>query len=180
MAPRQMIRRIRSYPPERRVTFLNQRRSLPNKSSKGSDRRNKAKFREMCSNIADIETGVLHAGLSDQDRINLVRRFNDEQNFWLVLIIMHSLSFQEVNLDRCKYQYHLTFIACPLPLYTDWFSPPCYGVTKITMILTRFLHAEDKADILFRDYYDLSFKSCFWRVGDFVIKNWRKRQLYTR
>lgn len=58
-----------------------------------------AQFWEMCFNIAYIEPAVLHAGLSDLERVALVNKFNEPQESLLVFIIMHSVSAQGVNLD---------------------------------------------------------------------------------
>lgn len=51
-----------------------------------------AQFWEICINFTY---------LSDQERISLVARFNDPDDSLLVLIIMHSVSSQGVNLDMC-------------------------------------------------------------------------------
>lgn len=48
-----------------------------------------------------VESAVLHAALSDAERIQLVARFNDPDDQLLVLIIMRAVSSQGVNLDKC-------------------------------------------------------------------------------
>ena len=60
-----------------------------------------AQFWEMCLNSVYVETAVLHAALSDGDRIQLVNRFNDSRDPLTVMVIMHTVSAQGVNLDRC-------------------------------------------------------------------------------
>ncbi|MCJ1426022.1 hypothetical protein MMC29_003924 [Sticta canariensis] len=60
-----------------------------------------AQFWEMCLNLVYVESAVLHAGLSDTERVGLVARFNDPEDSLVVLVIMHSVSSQEVNLDGC-------------------------------------------------------------------------------
>lgn len=60
-----------------------------------------AQFWELCCNSVYVESAVLHAALSDAERIQLVARFNNADDPLLVLIIMHAVSSQGVNLDRC-------------------------------------------------------------------------------
>lgn len=50
-------------------------------------------------NLLYVETAVLHSGLSSSERIELVKRFNDPKDNLKILIIMHSVSTQGVNLD---------------------------------------------------------------------------------
>ena len=45
---------------------------------------------------------MLNAGLTDLERVNLVKRFNDPKDSLLILIIMYQVSSAHgVNLDRC-------------------------------------------------------------------------------
>lgn len=60
-----------------------------------------AQFWKLCVNFVYVECAVLHAGLSDPERVQLVARFNDPDDNLLVLIIVDSDSSQGVNLDRC-------------------------------------------------------------------------------
>jgi hypothetical protein len=60
-----------------------------------------AQFWEMAINLTYVQTAVLHAGLTDSERVSLVKRFNDPKDELTILIIMHSVSTQGVNLDRC-------------------------------------------------------------------------------
>ena len=48
-----------------------------------------------------VDTEVLHAGLSNQEQIDLVRWFNDFKNSLTVLIIMYAVSAQGANLNTC-------------------------------------------------------------------------------
>ena len=59
-----------------------------------------AQFWELCVNFVYVECAVVHAGLSDTKRIDLVSRFNDPEDSLVVLVIMHSVSSQGVNLDK--------------------------------------------------------------------------------
>ena len=61
----------------------------------------KAFFWDSVCNFAYVETEVLHAGLTDLERVNLVKRFSDPKDSLLILIIMYQVSAQGVNLDRC-------------------------------------------------------------------------------
>ena len=80
-----------------------------------------AQFWEMVLNMIYVETAVLHAGLSDPERVELVRRFNDPENGLLILIIMHSVSSQGVNLDRCCSRVLVVTNAVNAPLeYQSW------------------------------------------------------------
>jgi hypothetical protein len=58
-------------------------------------------FLECVCNLIYVEAGVLHAGLTDSERVNLVNRFNDPSDTLVVLIIMYQVSAQGVNLDKC-------------------------------------------------------------------------------
>lgn len=60
-----------------------------------------AQFWEMVLNFVYVETGVLHSKLSDGERIELVKRFNDAEDSLSILILMHSVSAQGMNLDAC-------------------------------------------------------------------------------
>lgn len=48
-----------------------------------------------------VEAEVLHAGLSDTERVDLVQRFRDPADKLMVLVIMYQVSAQGVNLDPC-------------------------------------------------------------------------------
>lgn len=60
-----------------------------------------AQFRELTLNIVYIETSVLYTKLSNQERIELVKRFNNKEILLMILIIMYSMLAQGVNLDYC-------------------------------------------------------------------------------
>ncbi len=60
-----------------------------------------AQFWEMAINLTYVQTALLNAGLTDSERVPLVKRFNDPKDELTILIIMHSVSAQGVNLDRC-------------------------------------------------------------------------------
>lgn len=47
-----------------------------------------------------MECAVVYASLSDTERINLISRFNNPKDSLVVLVIMHSVSSQGVNLDK--------------------------------------------------------------------------------
>ena len=44
---------------------------------------------------------MIHTSLFDGEGIDLVTRFNDPDDSLIVLVIMHSVSSQGVNLDKC-------------------------------------------------------------------------------
>lgn len=44
---------------------------------------------------------MIHTSLFDSEHVDLVSRFNDPDDILLVLVIMHSVSSQGVNLDKC-------------------------------------------------------------------------------
>jgi hypothetical protein len=60
-----------------------------------------AQFWEMTINLIYVETIVLHFDLIDSKRITLIKRFNDSTNDLIILIIMHAVSIQRINLDKC-------------------------------------------------------------------------------
>lgn len=51
-----------------------------------------AQFWEMCMYSIYVNSAVLHAGLSDLERVQLLGRFNNAADNLLVLVIMHSVS----------------------------------------------------------------------------------------
>ena len=53
----------------------------------------------MCLNLVYTKSAVLYADLFDSERVRFVASFNDPDDSFLVLIIMHFISFQGVNLD---------------------------------------------------------------------------------
>jgi hypothetical protein len=55
----------------------------------------------MFINLTYVETTVLHADLNDQERVNLMKRFNDQNDELIILIIMHAISAQKMNLNKC-------------------------------------------------------------------------------
>jgi hypothetical protein len=60
-----------------------------------------AQFWEMTINLIYVETIVLHFDLIDSKRITLIKRFNDWTNDFIILIIMHVVSIQKINLNKC-------------------------------------------------------------------------------
>lgn len=58
-------------------------------------------FLEVVCKLIYVEAEVLHANLSDLERVNLVNRFNNPGDTLIVLIIIYQVSFQGVNLDNC-------------------------------------------------------------------------------
>lgn len=58
-----------------------------------------AHFWEMACNLLYVERAVLHSGLSGSERIELIKRFNNPKDSLTILIRMHSVSTQGVNLD---------------------------------------------------------------------------------
>ena len=54
----------------------------------------------MVLNLIYVKTVVLHASLLILEQVKLVTRFNNPENSLLVLIIMHSMLLQDVNLDK--------------------------------------------------------------------------------
>lgn len=79
-----------------------------------------AQFWEVSLNLIYVESAVLHASLSDGDRIQLVNRFNDPEDSLTILIIMHAVSAQGVNLDRCCNRVVVVTNAANAPL--EWQS----------------------------------------------------------
>lgn len=63
---------------------------------------------------------VLHAVLSDTERVQLVARFNNLADNLLVLVIMHSVSSQGVNLDSCCCRVQVVTNAANAP--NEWQS----------------------------------------------------------
>ena len=59
-----------------------------------------AQFWEICVNFVYVKCVVFHSGLINLKRVELVARFNDPDSPLLVLIMMHSVSSQGVNLDQ--------------------------------------------------------------------------------
>lgn len=58
-------------------------------------------FYELVLQFLHIPTAVLHAGLDDYERQNLIDKFREKSSDLMVLIIMYSVSAQGVNLDSC-------------------------------------------------------------------------------
>ncbi len=44
---------------------------------------------------------VLHADFNDQERVNLMKKFNDQNDELIILIIMHAVFAQKMNLNKC-------------------------------------------------------------------------------
>ena len=55
-------------------------------------------------NMVYIETRILHAGLSDQEKMQLVQQFNDPNYSLWVLIIQYQISAQRINLNVCCFR----------------------------------------------------------------------------
>jgi hypothetical protein len=60
-----------------------------------------AQFWKMFINLIYVETTVLHADLNDQKRVNLMKRFNDQNDELIILIIMYAVFAQKMNLNKC-------------------------------------------------------------------------------
>ena len=75
--------------------------SKPNKLLLTKDLPLLAQFWELAINLIYVETAVLHASLSDKEQIQFVEQFNNLDDPFTVSVIMHSISAQRVNLDRC-------------------------------------------------------------------------------
>ena len=58
-------------------------------------------FWEMVCRYLYIETEVLHSGLNNEARWNLVQSFNDVNSRLKVLVLMYNVGAQGVNLDQC-------------------------------------------------------------------------------
>lgn len=58
-------------------------------------------FYEIVLRFLYVEAEVLHSGLSQPDRISLVRRFNDAKDPLKALILVYTVGAQGVNLDPC-------------------------------------------------------------------------------
>ena len=92
----------------------------PNKLLLTDDVPLSAQYWEMCLNLAYVKTAVLHAGFSDSERVALITRFNDAKDSLMVLIIMHAVSSQGVNLDGCCSRVLVVTNAVNAPL--EWQS----------------------------------------------------------
>lgn len=77
-----------------------------------------AQFWEIACNLVYVECATLHSGLSDKERVDLVNRFNDPEDSLTVLIIMHTVSAQGVNLDKCCNRVMIMTNASNAPL--EW------------------------------------------------------------
>lgn len=60
-----------------------------------------ALFIKLMCKLAYVQAKVLHAGLQDTERVELVKQFNDPEDSLLVLVIMYQVSAQGVNLNAC-------------------------------------------------------------------------------
>jgi hypothetical protein len=58
-----------------------------------------AYYFELVLNLSYVETAVLHSGLSDEERVKLIARFNDPDNPLCIVIIMYSVNAAGANLD---------------------------------------------------------------------------------
>ena len=94
--------------------------SKPNKLLLTEDVSLSAQFWEMVINLVYVESAVLHASLSDGERIQLVERFNYLDDPLILIFIMHSVSAQGVNLDRCCNRVIVATNAINAPL--EWQS----------------------------------------------------------
>lgn len=98
-------------------------------------------FFESVLNMIYIETEVMHAALSEAERINLVKRFNDSNDSLLVLIITYQVSAQGVNLDSCCCRALVTTPAINAPSEIQAWS-------RLIRVRHRFLfHTRDNVDI---------------------------------
>jgi hypothetical protein len=60
-----------------------------------------AQFWKMFINLIYVEMIVLHADFNDQERVNLMKKFNDQNDELIILIIMHAVFAQKMNLNKC-------------------------------------------------------------------------------
>lgn len=60
-----------------------------------------ASYLKCVCNMIYVKIKVLHAALTDVERINLVKRFNNPKDNLMIIIIMYQVSAQRVNLDPC-------------------------------------------------------------------------------
>ena len=51
-----------------------------------------------------VDAETLHAELNDVERVNLIKKFNDSNDFFLILIIMYQVNAQKINLNRCCFK----------------------------------------------------------------------------
>jgi hypothetical protein len=58
-----------------------------------------AHFFELVLNLTYIETAVLHSALSDDERVGLIKQFNNKEDLLQILIIMYSVNAARANLD---------------------------------------------------------------------------------
>lgn len=58
-------------------------------------------FYETVLKFIYIDAEVLHAKLIDIEKIHLIQKFNDSEDFLTILIIMYQVSAQKINLDFC-------------------------------------------------------------------------------
>ena len=75
----------------------------PNKLIITEDTPLTAWFWEIVLNYLYIETEALHSGMTNSERIDLVKRFNDTKSSLKVLVLIYNVGAQGVNLDEsCK------------------------------------------------------------------------------
>ena len=60
-----------------------------------------AYYLELVCKSVYINAKVLHAGLSDAERVQLVKRFKDFKDNLMILVIMYQVFSQDVNHDPC-------------------------------------------------------------------------------
>ncbi|OBT75776.1 hypothetical protein VF21_05558 [Pseudogymnoascus sp. 05NY08] len=58
-----------------------------------------AEYWEMVISLIYVESAVVHSGLSEEDRVELSKRFNDKDDPLRILIIMYAVNAAGVNLD---------------------------------------------------------------------------------
>ena len=86
-------------------------------------------FWELACNYLYVQTEVLHSGLNNEARWNLVQSFNNPKSAVKVLVLMYNIGAQGVNLDTCS---------CRVP-ESPWRSRAIRIISGLPLFLTTAL-----------------------------------------
>lgn len=80
--------------------------------------------RTVCE-LVDVDVEVLHAGLSSQESVDLIKRLDGPNDLFLKLIIMYQSSIQGANLDTCcsRVLVATSAINAFMEIHADHYSP---------------------------------------------------------
>jgi Helicase conserved C-terminal domain len=121
-----------------------------------------ATFWESVCNITYVETAVLHGALTDQERIALIKRFNDPDSTLLVLCIMYAINSQGVNIDKSCCRVLVVTAAVNAPLEIQAYSRvirvsyPSYKLVWRSLLTSSFIgFPNPEGDCYPTSYYEL-------------------------